>query len=189
MIIAKVHCSGLQYLIFISIYKLSPQGMHFLNFPPAMQTVFNLMQVLVISKPNINFATQNQQHLVRTCSIVTFHDDIAQPLKSCLLRASRRRKWGSATKSTQRSVNSTFFLCIFILLNFHFRILSKQDALVTFVRPSPLCLCFFLFFLTFTFIRVTTAVCGWRWARKFSPVSTGERPGLSWIWRLYHIWL
>ena len=77
----------------IHFYKmLSPQGMHFLNFPPAMQTVFNLMQVLVISKPNTNFATQNQQHLVRTCSIVTFHDDIAQPLKSCLFRASRRRK-------------------------------------------------------------------------------------------------
>lgn len=26
-----------------------PQGMHFLNFPPAMQTVYNLMQVLTLS--------------------------------------------------------------------------------------------------------------------------------------------
>ena len=25
------------------------QGMHFLNFPPAMQTVYNLMQVLTLS--------------------------------------------------------------------------------------------------------------------------------------------
>ena len=54
MMIAKVHCCDLQYSIFISIYILSSQGMHFLNFPPAMQTVFNLMQVLTISQPNTN---------------------------------------------------------------------------------------------------------------------------------------
>ena len=60
---------------------------------------------------------------------------------------------------------------------------------MTFERPSPpLCLCLFLFFLTSTFTRATTAACGWRWARKFSPVSTGEKPGLSWIWRVSHIW-
>ena len=110
---------------YIHFFKmLSPQGMHFLNFPPAMQTVYNLMQVLNISQPNTNlwnqnikwkviFATQNKQHLVRTCSIVTFHFDIAYSLLPCLFRASRRRKWGSATKSTQRSVNpSCYFVCI-----------------------------------------------------------------------------
>ena len=48
------------------------QGMHFLNFPPAMQTVYNLMQVLIISQADTNlwiqninekemFATQSQQ--------------------------------------------------------------------------------------------------------------------------------